>query len=404
MQLPAPLPPNHCGLYRFKVSCLPRVNDLGQTHPRLLQRLYRIHWGLVSLSAVASGTGLIILYSAANGSIQPWATKQAVRFAIALVPFFTSAMLNLRHWFKISYYFYIIILMLCALVDLKGAVGMGAQRWIDLGLIQLQPSDLMSVALILALSRYFHSLSEEQTEKIRSIIAPILMIALPVALVLKQPDLGTAGVLLLNGVALLFVAGVRARFFLAMACMASLVLPIAWRFMRDYQKNRIYTFLDPNNDPLGAGYHILQSKIALGSGGLFGKGFLQGTQSHLSFLPEKHTDFIFTTLAEEFGLLGGLTLIGLYIAMLLCGFKIALRSRSAFGRVLGLGIVNNLFLYVFINIAMVAGLIPVVGIPLPLISYGGTAMLTVMFGFGLLMSVHIDGDLRLNRRGEAQST
>jgi rod shape determining protein RodA len=379
------------------------VNGLGQTNLRLLQRLCRIHWGLVLLSVVASGTGLTVLYSAANGSIQPWVVKQAIRFAIALVPFFASAMLSLRYWFKISYYIYVLILILCAIVDLKGVVGMGAQRWIDLGLIQLQPSDLMSVALTLALSRYFHSRSEDESDKIRSLIVPTLMVVLPVALVLKQPDLGTAGVLLLNGVALLFVAGVRTRFFLVMASVTGLALPLAWRCMRDYQKNRIYTFLHPDNDPLGAGYHILQSKIALGSGGLFGKGFLQGTQSHLSFLPEKHTDFIFTTLAEEFGLLGGVALVGLYITMILCGFKIALRSRSAFGRVLSLGIVNNLFLYMFINIAMAAGLIPVVGIPLPLISYGGTAMLTVMFGFGLLMSVHIDGDLRLNRRGEAQS-
>ncbi len=187
-----------------------------------------------------------------------------------------------------------------------------------------------------------------------------------------------------------------------MGAVAGIAIPLIWRFLRDYQKTRIYTFIDPDSDPLGAGYHILQSKIALGSGGLFGKGFLLGTQSHLSFLPEKQTDFIFTTLAEEFGLIGGFVLIALYTAMIAYGFAVALRSRNHFGRLLGLGIVTNFFLYVFINIAMVTGLIPVVGVPLPLVSYGGTAMLTVMFGFGLLMSVYIDRDVRLNRAGEAQ--
>ena len=222
------------------------------------------------------------------------------------------------------------------------------------------------------------------------------MIILPVALVLKQPDLGTAAVLLFDGIALPFLAGVRLRVFGFICVAASISLPLIWRCLRDYQKNRIYTFLDPNSDPLGAGYHILQSKIALGSGGLFGKGFLLGTQSHLSFLPEKQTDFIFTTLAEEFGLIGGLVLIALYIAMIAYGFAVALRSRNHFGRLLALGIVTNFFLYVFINIAMVTGMLPVVGIPLPLISYGGTAMLTVMLGFGLLMSVYVDRDIRLN--------
>ena len=279
---------------------------------------------------------------------------------------------------------------------------MGAQRWIDLGIIQLQPSELMSVALVLALARYFHCLREVNIAKFRFLLLPILMIILPVALVLKQPDLGTAAVLLFDGIALPFLAGVRLRVFGLICGAASISLPLIWRCLRDYQKNRIYTFLDANSDPLGAGYHILQSKIALGSGGLFGKGFLLGTQSHLSFLPEKQTDFIFTTLAEEFGLIGGLVLIALYIAMIAYGFAVALRSRNHFGRLLALGIVTNFFLYVFINIAMVTGMLPVVGIPLPLISYGGTAMLTVMLGFGLLMSVYVDRDIRLNRIGEVQ--
>jgi len=231
---------------------------------------------------------------------------------------------------------------------------------------------------------------------------PALMVLVPAALVLKQPDLGTAVVLLLGGAVLFFLAGVRLRLFVLMAGAAGAAIPLAWRLLRDYQKNRIYTFLDPDSDPLGAGYHILQSKIALGSGGLFGKGFLLGTQSHLDFLPEKQTDFIFTTLAEEFGFIGGIVLLGLYSLIIAYGFVIALRCANHFGRLLGLGIATNFFLYVFINTAMVMGIIPVVGVPLPLISYGGTAMLTAMFGFGLLLNICVHRNVRLNRMGERQ--
>jgi rod shape determining protein RodA len=369
---------------------------------RVLDRLLGIGWGFVLLAATVAAIGVVALYSAANGNIQPWAGKQTIRFAIALLAMIATSLLKLNYWFKISYWIYLFTLLLIVAVDLRGFVGMGAQRWIDLGVIQLQPSELMSVTLVLALARYFHRLDEDHIHKLRYLIVPTLMILVPAVLVLKQPDLGTALVLLMSGAALLFIAGVRLWVFGVVGVLTASLLPVVWRFLRDYQKNRIYTFLNPDSDPLGAGYHILQSKIALGSGGLFGKGFLLGTQSHLSFLPEKQTDFIFTTLAEEFGLFGGLVLIGLYTAMIIYACAIALRSRNHFGRLLGFGIVVNFFLYVFINIAMVTGLIPVVGVPLPLVSYGGTAMLTVMFGFGLVMAVYVDRDVRLNRAGEAQ--
>jgi rod shape determining protein RodA len=279
---------------------------------------------------------------------------------------------------------------------------MGARRWIDLGVIQLQPSQLMNVVLVLALARYFHSRSDEQIARIRFLLPPTLMILVPTALVLKQPDLGTAVMLVITGAVLFFIGGVRRRIFAVMAASVAAAVPAGWQFLRDYQKNRIYTFLAPESDPLGAGYHILQSQIALGSGGLLGKGYLNGTQSHLSFLPEKQTDFIFTTLAEEFGFIGGLGLLAAYSLIVGYGFVIALRCRSQFGRLLGLGIVTNFSLYVFINAAMVMGLIPVVGVPLPLISYGGTAMLAVMFGFGLLLNVGVHQNTRFNRRGETQ--
>ena len=374
--------------------------DLVQRGPRLWQRIRAVSWGLVLLICTAACFGIAVLYSAAEGNMEPWAAKQTMRFAITLILMVGAALIDIRLWFGAAYWVYAIALALVVAVDLRGFVGMGAQRWIDLGVIQLQPSELMNVAVVLALARYFHSLANEDARRIRYLILPALMVLVPSALVLKQPDLGTAIMLLMGGVVLFFIAGVRLRFFLLTAAAAAAALPGVWHFLRDYQKNRIYTFLDPDSDPLGAGYHILQSKIALGSGGLFGKGFLQGSQSHLSFLPEKQTDFIFTTLAEEFGFAGGLGLLALYTLIIVYGFAIALRSRNHFGRLLGLGIVTNFFLYVFINTAMVMGLIPVVGVPLPLISYGGTAMLAVMLGFGLLINVGVHRDTRLNRSGE----
>ena len=374
--------------------------ELGRHEPRFWERVLAVSWGLVILICAAAGFGIAVLYSAADGSMEPWAGKQTLRFAVALVLMIGAALVDLRAWYRSAYWVYAAVLALVIAVDLRGFVGMGAQRWIDLGVIQLQPSELMTVAVVLALARYFHSLANEDIGRIRYLILPALIVLVPAALVLKEPDLGTAIILLLGGAVLFFVAGVHAGFFLAAPLVAAAALPAIWHVLRDYQKARIYTFLDPDSDPLGAGYHILQSKIALGSGGLFGKGFLMGSQSHLSFLPEKQTDFIFTTLAEEFGLAGGLGLLALYTVIIVWGFALALRSRNQFGRLLGLGIVTSFFLSVFINAAMVMGMIPVVGVPLPLISYGGTAMLAVMLGFGLLINVGVHRDTRLNRRGE----
>lgn len=378
------------------------TSELGRGELTLVERIQNISWGLMLLILVAAGFGIAVLYSAADGSMQPWAATQTIRLAIALVPMIVAALVGIRHWFRAAYYAYAVALALVVAVDLRGFVGMGARRWIDLGIIQLQPSELMNVALVLALARYFHALADENIGRIRYLMFPALMVLIPAALVLKQPDLGTAIMLVMTGAVLFFIAGVRLWIFALTVAATAAAIPAGWHFLRDYQKNRIYTFLDPESDPLGAGYHILQSKIALGSGGLFGKGFLQGSQSHLSFLPEKQTDFIFTTLAEEFGFIGGLGLLALYTLIIAYGFAIALRCRNHFGRLLGLGIVTNFSVYVVINTAMVMGLIPVVGVPLPLISYGGTAMLAVMFGFGLLMNVAVHRDTRLNRKGETR--
>jgi len=376
--------------------------DIGHRELTFVDRVRGINWGLVFLLCMLACVGFAMLYSAANGNWQPWASKQVARFAVAFIPMIAAALIDIRYWYRVSYWLYAIALVLVVAVDMRGVIGMGAQRWIDLGVIQLQPSELMKIALIVALARYFHTLSSENAPRLIDLIVPAGLIIVPVGLVLKQPDLGTAMMLLASGAIIFFLAGVRLWVFGAAAVAAGAAAPLIWSMMRDYQKARLTTFLSPDTDPLGAGYHIMQSKIALGSGGLFGKGFMMGTQTHLAFLPERQTDFIFTMIAEEFGLVGGLGLLALYALVVVYGFTIALRSRNQFGRVLGLGLATNFFLYVFINTAMVIGLIPVVGVPLPLISYGGSAMVTVMLGFGLLMNVSIHRDVRISRLGESQ--
>jgi rod shape determining protein RodA len=378
------------------------ISEFGRRELRLADKVRGIQWSFLFLIAAISGFGFAMLYSAANGDFDPWASRQMARFAVAFVPMLAAALVDIRWWYRAAYWIYGIALLLVLAVDLRGVIGMGAQRWIDLGVLQLQPSEFMKIALVLALARYFHNRSGENAGRILYLIVPAFLIAIPAVLVLKQPDLGTAIMLLAGGAILLYLGGVRLWVFAVGAVGAAAAAPLAWSMLRDYQKNRLTTFLNPDLDPLGAGYHILQSKIALGSGGLFGKGFLLGTQSHLSFLPEKQTDFIFTMIAEELGLVGSLSLLALYTLLIGYGFAIALRCRSNFGRLLGLGIATNFFLYVFINTAMVMGLIPVVGVPLPLISYGGTAMVAVMLGFGLLMNVGIHRDVQISRVGEGQ--
>lgn len=363
------------------------------------QKMWQIHWTFVLLLCVVAGLGFAMLYSAANGSIEPWASRQMIRFGIGLLLLVFVAVTDIRIWFRYAYVIYFAALILLAAVEVAGSIGMGARRWIDVGLITIQPSEIMKIALVLVLARYFHARTVEEIGNPLYLLVPLFMVLAPAGLVLRQPDLGTALMLVMSSGAIFFVAGVRIWKFAVLAVGGLSLIPIAWPFLHDYQKRRVLTFFNPESDPLGSGYHIIQSKIALGSGGMFGKGFLAGTQSHLNFLPEKQTDFIFTMLAEEFGLVGGLTLLALYFLVLAYGIAIALRSRSQFGRLAGLGITSIFFLYVFINIAMVMGLIPVVGVPLPLISYGGTAMLSVLIAFGLLMGVYVHRDVPIGRHG-----
>jgi rod shape determining protein RodA len=363
----------------------------------LAEKLRDLHWPFVTLFLVIGVIGYAVLYSAGGGSHEPWAWRHGVRLAVGIPVMVAVAMIDQRLWYKIAYPLYAVGLGLLVLVDVLGATAKGAQRWLDLGVIQLQPSEIMKVALVLALARYFHSAYLSDVKRPLFLLPPLAMIGAPAALVLIQPDLGTAVMLGTSGVGLLFMAGVRIWKFMLAGGLAAAALPVAWASLHDYQRQRVYTFLDPENDPLGTGYHIIQSKIALGSGGLWGKGFLNGSQAQLNYLPEKQTDFAFTMMAEEVGFVGAVVVLALFFALLALGLSIALKAPSQFSRLVAAGMVINLTLYVVINVSMVTGLIPVVGIPLPLISYGGTAMLTSLVAAGLILGADAHRHLPLAR-------
>lgn len=372
---------------------------LGLHNPNLtfrekLRHLNFTYFILISLLAVA---GVMMLYSAANGRWDGWAVNHALRFALGFAVMFAASMVDIKLFLRYAYPFYFATLALLIVVEVAGYTGMGATRWIDLKFIKLQPSELMKIALVMALAKYFHTSTLQSIETVRGIVPPLMMALVPAALIMAQPDLGTAMMLLFTTGVILFAVGVQVWKFVVLGGMAAVLMPIGWHFLHDYQKLRVLTFLDPERDPLGSGYHIMQSKIALGSGGVFGKGFLKGTQSHLNFLPEKHTDFIFTMLSEEFGLIGGVVIILVNMLILAYSYAFAMRTTSYFGKLLIIGLATNYFLYVFINIAMVLGLLPVVGVPLPLISYGGTVILSVCASFGVIMAVYINKDTNLGK-------
>ncbi len=363
----------------------------------LKEKFFNINFGYVFCIILLAIIGTVSLYSAANGNWSPWAHKQLVRFCVALGLMFFMALIDVKIYLKYSYIAYFLVLLLLIAVEVGGHVGMGAQRWIDLKVFKLQPSELMKIAMVMALAKYFHGCTLSKIESVRGIVAPILMVLFPAALIVIQPDLGTALMLLFTTMVIFFAVGVQWWKFALLGGAGIVFAPIAWHFLHDYQKNRVLTFLDPERDPLGSGYHIIQSKIALGSGGVFGKGFLNGTQSHLNFLPEKHTDFIFTMFSEEFGMIGGTLLILINLVIIVYGYMFAFRTTSYFGKLVIIGLNTNYFMYIFINIAMVLGLLPVVGIPLPLISYGGTVMLSVMASFGIILCMDVNRHLNLGR-------
>jgi len=361
-----------------------------------LRKILYLNWPLVLLISAASAIGFLMLYSIAGGSMTPWAEPQIKRFVLGMGLMFVIAMVPIWLWRNMAGIAYFGSVLLLLAVEYFGTASMGAQRWIDLGFMRLQPSELAKVTLVLFLAAYYDWLDIKKVSRPVWVLLPVALILFPTFLVLRQPDLGTAILLVAGGGIIMFLAGVSYYYFAAVVgIVVALVTAVFkfrgtdFQFLKDYQYRRIDTFLDPASDPLGAGYNITQSKIALGSGGWTGRGFMQGTQSRLNFLPEKQTDFIFTTLAEEFGFVGGISLLTLYALILFFCIASAMKNKDRFASLLTFGVAATFFLYFAVNMAMVMGLAPVVGVPLPLVSYGGSAMLVLLAAFGLVQSAHV---------------
>lgn len=359
---------------------------------RLSTKITELDWRLVALLCMVAFVGTAMLYSIAGGDWQPWAIKHAIRFGLLLVVMLGLAMLHPKWWFRAAYPLYAVLLLLVLMIEFTplGYVAGGARNWLNLGFIRIQPAEFMKLGLVLALARWYHAHTAQEARWSWKLLIPAGMIALPFILVAKQPDLGSAMIIGLTGGAIMVVAGLSWRMIAAGAVAAAAIIPPFVMFgMKEYQRNRVLTFLSPESDPLGTGYNIVQSKIALGSGGVLGKGYGLGSQSQLEFLPERHTDFIFSTVAEEFGFVGSFGVLACYIAIILIALRIASLAHSHFGRIAAAGMTAFFALFVLINGAMVMGLAPVVGVPMPLLSYGGSSMMTVMIGFGLILSTRV---------------
>ena len=359
-----------------------------------LNRIVKINILFIFLITLLSIIGTAALYSAGDGNLNPWALQHMIRFSVFLFMLLLISIINIELIYKYSYFIFFFTLILLLSVELIG-LGKGAERWISVFGISIQPSELIKISLILALAKYYNQLRFDRIGQIKNIIIPILFILLPFILILNQPDLGTSITIIILGSLLLFTAGVRMWKFFAGIFLTLFSFPFLWQYVKPYQKKRILSFLNPESDPLGQGYQLIQSKIALGSGAFTGKGFLNGSQAYLEYLPEKQTDFIFTLIGEEFGFIGTIFIILVFIILIIISFYISIKSNHIFGRLLSIGVGINLFISVVTNTAMITGLLPVVGIPLPLISYGGTAMLANMISFGLLLNVEINYNKQL---------
>jgi len=353
------------------------------------KNIFHLNFLLIFLIILLIIVGFAALFAAADGNIYPWAFRHLIRFSILFVAMIIIATINIKFIYKYAYIIFFSCLILLFSVEIIGTFGKGAERWIKIFGISIQPSELIKIGIILSLAKYYHNIKFENIGYLGHLIIPSLIITIPFFLVLFQPDLGTSITIALLGILIMFISGVRIWKFAIGIIFSLFSFPFLWNYIQPYQKKRILSFLNPESDPLGQGYQLIQSKIALGSGGLVGKGFLQGTQSYLEYLPEKQTDFIFTLIGEEFGFLGTIFVLALFSLIILICFYISIKSYHFFGRIICLGIASNLFLYVLLNMSMVTGLMPIVGIPLPLLSYGGTAMLSVMISFGLLLNIDI---------------
>ena len=358
--------------------------------------LHRINWFFIILLLTISSIGVALLYSIAGASWDPWASNQIIRISISLVVLILISLINIKFWYKLANPMYVFSISLIFLTFFVGKEVSGATRWLDLYFFSFQPAEITKIFVILALAKYFHSIKLQSYDIKQRIFFPLLILFIPVLLIFKQPDLGTALVIFFSGIIVLFLSGVQIKTFILSGIGSLILLPIFWTFLEDYQKSRIINFLDQQSNTLGANYHITQSKIALGSGGFFGKGFLEGTQSHLNFIPEMETDFIFSVLGEEFGFLGILFLFLLYFILICWTIKISLESKNYFSKIFGVSFIASFFLIIFTNIGMVTGIIPVVGVPLPLCSYGGSAFLSNFIGFGIILSGYNSRDFKLH--------
>ena len=334
--------------------------------------------------------GFMMQFSASGGMLSGYASAYALKSFVGIIILVLCYKININYVYKVTDYFYAFCLFLLLLVPIIGETRLGAQRWLNLGIIYIQPSEIMKIALILTLSKHFHKFNISSIGKFKFYIQPIILTLIPFFLIAEQPDLGTALIILIIACILFFLGGFKVRYFIMVGTLILIIIPIMWfNFMHDYQKNRVLTFIDPSKDPLGSGYHIIQSKIAIGSGGFFGKGYLSGTQSQLDFLPEKHSDFVFTLLSEEFGFIGGLILLVIYSLLILALHNISNKTTCMYSKCIINGTSTIMFIYTFINIGMVSGILPVVGVPLPLISFGGTSLITLMICFGLTLNIAI---------------
>lgn len=360
------------------------------TRRSIVERLARLNWGIIFCLSVLAFVGVVMHFSVSEGAMQDMPVSHALRYMGLLATAILIALLPVRWWYVSAYPVYALTLLLLISIEFVGQTRMGATRWLGVGSVSVQPSEVMKIAIVLALARYYSDMRPGRASTLLWSIPPVLLIGAPVALVMHQPDLGTAMLIAMAGLAIMFLAGLRWRYIVPTIIAAVIAAFAAYQFaLHDYQRARIDVFLGLADDPLGEGYHVLQSKIAIGSAGFTGAGWMQGSQSQGDFLPEKHTDFIFTMIVEEFGLLGGLFVLGMFATLLGLTIAVAMRARSLFGKLAAAGVAATLACYVLINTAMVTGLVPVVGIPLPLVSYGGTAMVTLMVGFTMVLSIDL---------------
>lgn len=364
------------------------------------EKLARFSWGMFVPMCIVLALSIVVLYSAGGGAWKPFALSQLLKIMVGFAVFFVVAFTNIKTWIKSAYVIYAVALVMIILVTFVGHTGMGAQRWLNLGFIHIQPSELIKIALVLALARYFAWMNSVELGQFKNYLVPGLMLLVPFGLIVAQPDLGTALSLGMITVGVFYIVGANKKWFIIAAILGLMAAPVVWYGgLHDYQRGRIITFLNPDSDVQGAGYQINQAKIAFGSGGMIGKGYMAGTQSQQAFLPEKHTDFIFTMLGEEFGFVGAFGLLFIYSWIIIVLFWAAKTCRNRFGQLICFGFMLNFFIYYFINIAMVLGLMPTVGVPLPLMSFGGSSLLSLMFGFGLAQNAHIHKDQQLSAKG-----